>query len=107
MPEIKPITPKEIMADMGSIIHPAVIQAVNDLLKKNYRGGSCTIKQDEIVAAAIAIDGSLTSTIIFKNHWMDFESVFVKAGWSIKYDKPGFNESYDAYFVFKSKTSKI
>jgi len=40
---------------------------------------------------------------IFEKNFLDFESVFRNVGWSVEYDKPGYCESYDAFFTFKKK----
>lgn len=103
---VKPISPKEIMGDLEEIIPPAIIQAVNNLLKKKYRGSTVSIKQEEIVKEAIRIDSSLTSAKIYDNKWMDFEPIFRKSGWIVSYDKPGWDENYDAFFQFKPKKNK-
>ncbi len=97
----KPITPEFIENNLEYIIHPAVLQAVNELLKENYRPGkSVTIKQKEIVKKSISICQDLTSNEIFEKKWMDFESIFIKAGWKVKYDSPSWDESFEEYFTF-------
>lgn len=99
---IKPISPKEIMENLDEIIPDAVIQAVNELLKEKYRGSEVTIKQKDIVSRAVSIDNKLAGKII-ENKYLDFESLYEKSGWKVSYDKPGYNESYDAFFKFSPK----
>lgn len=99
---IKPISPKEIMENLDEIIPNAVIQAVNELLKEKYRGSEVTIKQKDIVSRAVSIDNKLAGKII-ENKYLDFESLYEKSGWKVSYDKPGYNESYDAFFKFSPK----
>jgi hypothetical protein len=102
--EIKPISPDDIVDNLENIIPSVVIQAVNSLLKDNYRGtGSVTIKQDEIINKIIGLDGSLTRQVIFEKKYLDFEELYTKNGWVVIYDKPAYNESYDAYFKFNKK----
>jgi hypothetical protein len=101
--EVKAIKPSDIMDNLDTIIDPAVIQAVNEILKEKFRGDSVTILQKDIVSRAIKINSKLTSDILYKNHHLDFEPIFRKAGWSVSYDKPGYNESYEASFEFKPK----
>ena len=101
MSEIKPIRPDEIMANLEKILPTVVITAVNNLLTKNFRGGSITIRQKDIAAEIMRIDESIIENEIYENKWMDFEEVYRKYGWSVSYDKPGYNESYDATFEFK------
>ena len=40
---------------------------------------------------------------VFKNKWLDVEEVYRKAGWKVEYDKPGYCEDYEAYFVFEKR----
>ena len=98
--DIKPISPNDIMDNLSDIIPNVVIEAVNNLLKKEYRGDGVSIKQDKIINEIIRLDNSLTRDFIFKYKYMDFESLYRKNGWDVEYDKPGYNENYDAYFTF-------
>jgi hypothetical protein len=75
MSEIKPIRPDEIMANLEKIIPTVVITAVNNLLTKNFRGGSVTIRQKDIAAEIMRLDASVTENEIYANKWMDFEEV--------------------------------
>jgi hypothetical protein len=100
---VKPISPEEIIDKLEDIIHPAIIQAVNKLLKSKFRGGYVTIKQKDIVEEAMKIDSTLLRKDIFENHWMDFEKVYKKYGWIVTYDRPGYNESYEPSYEFKPK----
>lgn len=43
---------------------------------------------------------------IFDNGWLDIETVYEDSGWSVEYDKPGYNESYEASWTFKPKRKK-
>jgi hypothetical protein len=102
--KIKPITPDEIMGKLENIIPQSIILAVNELLTEKYRGtGDVSIKQKDIIERAILIDETLTSNIIFEKKYMDFEELYKKSGWSVSYDKPAYNEKYDAYFIFNKK----
>lgn len=104
--EVKAIRPSDIMDNLDTIIDPAVIQAVNEILKEKFRGNSVTILQKDIVDRIMKINPALTKDVLYKNHHLDFEQVFEKAGWSVSYDKPGYNESYEPSFEFKPKKSK-
>lgn len=101
---MKAISPKDIMGDLENIIPDAIIQAVNELLKEEFRGYSATIKQKDIVAKAIELNDNLIKEDFVKKHYLDFESIFEKAGWKVNYHKPDYTEShYDAYFTFEPK----
>lgn len=100
---VKPISPSDIIENLDKIIPSVVIQAVNNLLKKEFRGSSATILQNEIINEIIRLDGSYTKDMIFDNKMLDFEEIYRKNGWLVEYDKPGYNESYAHKFIFKKK----
>jgi len=105
---VKPFSPDEARNSSLSSIPDEIIEAVNELLSTKYRGrGSCTIKQDDIMNLALSklemSRPAVTRQEIFNKGWMDFEPLFEKAGWKVKYDKPGYNEDYAAYFEFSRK----
>lgn len=105
---VKPFSPQEAHAAGISTIPDEIIETVNDLLSTKYRGrGSCTIKQDDIMNLALsklqANENPVSRQEIFNKGWMDFEPLFEKAGWKVKYDKPGYCEDYAAYFEFSRK----
>lgn len=100
---VEPIKPKDIIDNLDDIIHPAVIKAVNELLKEKYRGSEVNIKQKDIVAKILSINPEITTKEIDEKKWMDFEPIFIKAGWIVKYDKAAYNEDYDSYFTFSAK----
>jgi len=102
---IKPITPKEATEEIEKNFPNFVIEGINNAINKHYFGkASFTIKQkviaDEIMA--VAPEG-VTREKLFEKHWMDFEKIYEKFGWNIKYDRPGYDENYDAFFEFKIK----
>jgi len=98
----KPLSPDEVYDNPD--VPDFVIEAVNKLLKQQFRNGSCTLKQDEITDEIIKIaPEGVTKTELYKKHYMDFEIVYRNAGWKVEYDKPAFNESYEAKFTFSRK----
>jgi len=97
------ITPKEILDNLDKIIPQVVFDAVNQILAEQYRGSQISIKQKEIITRIQRLDKKLTDKVIYDNKYMDFEKVYRESGWVVGYDKPGYNESYDAYFTFKAK----
>lgn len=101
--KIKPVTPKEIMENLEYTIHPSIIQAVNCLLKEKYKGKEVSIKQKDILKKAREFTPELTNQKIFDNHYMDFESIFRKAGWKVEYHSPDRDESFEEFFRFSSK----
>ena len=98
----KALTPQEIKKGIGLDIPDFVIESVNKLLAKSCGGNAyAKIKKKDIVTEIIANHpGTVTSDQIHKNGWLNFEPIFREAGWKVSYDKPGFNESYDACYEF-------
>lgn len=95
------ISPDDV--DLTNVIPKYVTDAVNNLIKKNYRGkGSFTIKQKEIVAE-IKKKKKVSSQFLFENNYLDFEDIYREQGWKVEYDKPAYCETYDAYFKFTPK----
>lgn len=97
------ISPEDIDTNMEDIIPKYVTDAVNTLIKKNYRGSSFTIKQKEIVAE-IQKKKKVTSQFLFENNYLDFEDIYRNRGWAVEYEKPCYGDSdFDAYFKFTPK----
>lgn len=100
--KIKPITPAEVY---NKPIPDEIIAAFNALIIKNCSLRSATVYQNEALKLALKnfkdAGKKVTSQQIFDNNWLDVESTFKKAGWKVTYDKPAYNEEYEAFFVFK------
>lgn len=96
---VKPFTPEDAEANKKKI-PDAVLNAVNALLAERYSGGgTVVIKQEEVIERALPhLDCSRHE--MFDRHYLDFEGVYKRAGWRVKYDKPGYNESYGAFWEF-------
>lgn len=98
----KPVTPKDLAT---GIVHAApefVIQAFNGLITRKHVNGRARFTQKEVIAEIKKIVG-VTSEEIYKNGWLNVEAHYRSVGWSVNYDKPAYNESYDAFFEFTSK----
>lgn len=104
---MKPITPAEVVKRKVELMPAGVIEAFNDLIAERWDGHSASVKQNDAVVAVMAklkqSMPDLKREDLFEKHWLDVEDLFRKAGWSVAYDKPGYNEDYDAYWVFKPK----
>ena len=96
---VTPISPK----DLTPTIPDVVIEAVNTLLSKHYKVRGTTIKQEDIIQEIIKIKPDLTRATIFDGGYLDFEAAYEAKGWSVTYDKPGYNETYPASFLFVGK----
>lgn len=101
---MKAITPREAKAKKTEAIPDVVIEAFNELILAYFDGDSATIEQDEVVK--LIVKKGISKNNIFERHYLDIEPIFEAAGWKVEYDKPGFNETYEATFTFKKKRSK-
>lgn len=100
---ITPITPDQVAEEKRTIIPDEVIAAFNELIAKNYRSGdgSAAVKQKDVVFLAIEKTGHTRPA--FDLDWLEVEDIYRGAGWNVEYDRPGYNETYDAVFIFTKK----
>jgi len=66
------------------------------------RNGSATLYQKEILGEVRNLH-NISSAKIFENGWLDVEPIYREVGWNVEYDKPGYNETYEASFKFTRK----
>lgn len=100
---IQAITPAEAKAAKVALIPDGVILAVNRLLcERVSSSGYCTLTQPKVIEAILAEPSmqGITKAQLFDRGWLDFEPFFVKAGWSVTYDRPAYNECYEASWSF-------
>ncbi len=101
-----PIKPKEVQSKKDAALPQEVFDVFNQLIIDNWDGHSATVLQDEAcerICKALKIKSCQTA---LDRGLLDVESAYRKAGWKVEFDKPGYNESYDAHFVFSKKRSR-
>ena len=98
---IRPISPAEVEKERITTFPSIVFQAFNELIMENYSDGCSTVVQDDVVKRMVEL--GLVCDEIYKKGWLDVEGMYRKNGWKVDYDQPGYNEDYDAYFVFTKK----
>lgn len=96
------ITPEEAVELKSDVIPPEVFMAFNETIARHLNGGQASFRQAEVVSL-IAGRVDCSAQYIFEHNWLDVEAVYRKAGWLVTYDKPGYNESGDATFIFTIK----
>jgi len=96
----KPITPDEVEALQEQVIPDVVFEVFNELIAKNWSGQHSEVAQDEAVVC-ITERLSCDRREVLAKGYLNVESVYRKAGWRVTYDKPGYNESYGAFFRFE------
>jgi hypothetical protein len=100
---VKPLSPDSLNIELPDF----VITGVNNAILSKFRGGEFTIKQNEIMAEILkCAPANMGRQEIFEKKWLDFEELYRQHGWIVTYDKPGWDESYEAFFVFKPKNTK-
>jgi hypothetical protein len=85
----------------GELIPDEVFATFNALIAQNIMHGRATVKQGDVVTRLV--DGGLNRSEIYARHWLDVEDSYREAGWKVEYDKPGYNETYEPFFVFSAK----
>ncbi len=99
--KVQPIKPEEVESEKLKILPDEVFAAFNEIIVKNYHNRSSNFKQKEVVK--IMTEKGLKSKEIFENGWLDVEELYRKQGWIVEYDRPAYNEDYEANFTFKKK----
>ena len=97
--KVVPVKPREILGGRADNIPDEVLKIFNTLIKKKFDGRQAIVRQEDVLKALVTEERP--SHAIFENHWLDVEPIYRKAGWKVEYDKPGYNEDYDAFWVFK------
>lgn len=108
--DIKPFSPDEAKANKVHTLPVQLIQAINELLSEKYTdGGTIRITLKDLKARCRRVFGQdgMSSNADPISSWpdsvWDFEPVYRQQGWSVMYDKPAYNESYDGFYAFKRK----
>lgn len=104
-----PIKAQDVAKAKSASIPEEVFTAFNELIVKDWNGYSATVYQDSVVKLALekltAAGQPIHRAQLFNSGWLDIEDSYRSTGWIVHYDKPGYNESYEAHFIFK-KSSK-
>lgn len=95
---VQPITPEE--AGTGRHIPEVVIAAFNELIQETFDGHTAYMTQEAALRRICILDPNLARVDICKKGYLNIASRFEAAGWTVVYDKPGFNERGDAVFCF-------
>lgn len=100
-----PITPEEIKNVIEDITPDFVIEAVNNLLKEKYRGEYIIkITGKEVLREILRCSpADITEEIIYEKKYLNFELLYEKYGWIIKWISPDLDESFTPYYEIKRK----
>ena len=92
--KVGPIYPDDVL--LVNHIPEEVFEVFNDLILKNWNGKSAKVTQNDaagLVAAKLNIDRD----VVFNKCFLDVEDHYRKAGWLVAYEKPSYNETFEAY----------
>ena len=92
---IKPISPNEVQDVKNSTIPEGIIKIFNDLIVRKWDGCSASFTQNEV--AKLCKGAGFNMKEAYANKWFDIEPLYRSLGWDVRWDKPGYNESYAAY----------
>jgi len=95
----KPLSPASVEKAKAREIPSVVIEIFDGLITENWSDGEAVVGQNEAVKR-IAERLKISRQAVFDRGLLDVMSVYERAGWKVAYDKPGFNETYEATFTF-------
>jgi hypothetical protein len=98
----KPITPHEVVTSRQLSLPDVVFEVFNTAISDAWNGSLSTVMQKP-VAAMIASRLDISTDEVYKRGYMDVEPIYRNAGWKVKYEKPGYNESGEAFFEFSKQ----
>lgn len=96
-----PLGPEEILGVKTAQIPEAVFEVVNRLIAKQWDGQAAVVKQPDIVDALVA--EGYPRKQVYEEHWLDVEESYRAVGWTVTYDRPGYNETYEPTYEFRRK----
>lgn len=99
---VKAISPDEIPVQKVLDMPDEVIECWNSMIARAYSGGSARITLKEASAELQNLFGK-THSEIRKLGYLDIEDVYRAEGWKVLYDSPGYNETYEAFYVFSKR----
>ena len=97
---VKPISPDEVVGQKLKDFPDIVMETWNSMIAQKFSNGSATILLKHI-RDALAVATGKTPHQVRELGYLDVENIYRKAGWSVYYDQPAYNETYDAFYIFK------
>jgi hypothetical protein len=94
-----PIRPEQVGGLKGKYIPAFVFEVFNDEIARHLSNGLAKVKQETVVARLVELQ--LNRQEIFDKGYLNIEEAYQAVGWTVSYDKPGYNESGEAMFTFR------
>jgi hypothetical protein len=95
----RPIKPSEVVNLKCQYIPEIVFNIFNDHIASAWDGRKAIVRQEQVVSALLDTE-KYTREEIFRKHILDIEEIYRREGWKIEFDKPGYGESYGAFWTF-------
>lgn len=97
---VQPIRPEDVTALQLEQFPPEVVQTFNTLIAENIAGGEAIVSQNDVIENLVL--RGLHRAQIYQKGWLNVEDMYRDAGWKVEYDRPGHDESYQAFFRFQA-----
>ena len=94
-----PIKPRELLS--AKKIPEEVYEALNELIAEDFNGIEATVRQSCVIARILDKMPFATKQEIFSGRWLNIEKDYRDNGWKVVYDKPAYDETFEAFFTFK------
>lgn len=101
--KVIPITPSQVVQLKRESIPSEVIEAFNEMIATSWNGYEAHFTQRDVISMIQNKGLRLSGQELCEKGFLDVEDLFRKVGWKVEYDKPGYNEDYDASFSFQKK----
>lgn len=101
MTDVKAIAPNEVVEARKASMPDVVLETFNAHIAQKFNDSSAVVYQDAVVKDLVK--AGLKREEIFRMGWLDIEDIYREQGWKVSYDKPGWNENYEAHFEFSVK----
>lgn len=98
-----PISPDEV-PDKQIVSLPAEVFATFDELIVEAWDGRVAKVLQSVAVDKISAKLRCTRETVFNRGWLNIEAAYRSVGWVVEYDKPGYNETYEASFLFKKRS---
>lgn len=102
--KIKPIKPGQAAKKKKAEIPDEAFEAFNELIAEHFNGRVVIIAQEDVVK--LMVKKGLNREEIFKKGWLNIDEAYHKAGWEVKYDRPGWDDDYVEHFTFTAHNPK-
>ncbi len=99
---VKPLSPDEVVLAKTASMPDEVIETFNLLIATKWDGTSARITQSDAVEA-LCDRMKIARKDVFGRHLLDVEDIYRSKGWNVEYDRPAYNENFEASFIFKKK----